>query len=337
MPVLPKNVIRRAAFLMLVATSIALTTFSQEAARPDPTPERRTPAIELVHQGDLLEVDVLGSLEFDWRGRLTPEGYLADFDGAGEKIFALCLTTDEIARTVEKSLSKILRNPSVVVRILDTSERPAAVIYGAIATPQRFQIKRRVTLAELIIISGGLTDRLSGEIQVFRPEGRACRDKRSLTEETLTALDNRSEFLNISISELLKGVDTANIVVYSGDIITVNEAFPVFVVGGVNNPKPILFRNDLTLSRAVASAGGLSPDSRPDDVQIYRKSGNPSKLITADLEKIRAKKSDDIKLERLDVVEVGRRGGASRIAPLVDIYSETDVSDLTKLPLRVID
>ena len=30
---------------------------------------------DLIHFGDVIDVDVVGSLEFDWRGGLTPEGF----------------------------------------------------------------------------------------------------------------------------------------------------------------------------------------------------------------------------------------------------------------------
>jgi hypothetical protein len=46
----------------------------------------------LVHFGDLLEVDVIGSYEYDWRGTLTPDGYLDGLDTIENQIYGLCQT-----------------------------------------------------------------------------------------------------------------------------------------------------------------------------------------------------------------------------------------------------
>ena len=123
----------------------------------------------LVHFGDLVEVDVIGSYEYDWRGSLTPEGYLDGLDTLENQIYALCQTEAALSAAVEKELSKTLRNPKVEVRILDRSNRAVAFLSGAVRSPKRFQIKRKVQLSELLVLSGGITDRSSGEISIFRP------------------------------------------------------------------------------------------------------------------------------------------------------------------------
>ena len=46
----------------------------------------------LVHFGDLIDVDVLGGFEFDWRGTLDPDGFLAGFDSFDEPVFGHCRT-----------------------------------------------------------------------------------------------------------------------------------------------------------------------------------------------------------------------------------------------------
>ncbi len=43
-----------------------------------------------IHFGDVIDVDVVGSFEFDWRGRVNPEGFLDGFDKVDRQIFVLC-------------------------------------------------------------------------------------------------------------------------------------------------------------------------------------------------------------------------------------------------------
>lgn len=152
---------------------------SAQTSTPEPVSENQTSQTtvseeSLIHIGDLIDVDVVGSIEYDWRGVLTNEGFLSFVNYSENPIYALCRDEDAVALDVAKSLSKFLREPKIVVKILDRSSRPASVLYGAVKTPQRFRIKRPVFLNELIINSGGFTERVSGEIQIYRPKNLNC-------------------------------------------------------------------------------------------------------------------------------------------------------------------
>src|SRR4051794_350450 len=71
---------------------------------------------DLVHFGDLVDVDVVGSLEYDWRGTLNPEGFLDGMDKLQDPVFALCRTESDIAGDIAKAYSTFLRDPKVIVR-----------------------------------------------------------------------------------------------------------------------------------------------------------------------------------------------------------------------------
>src|SRR5215204_3524894 len=129
---------------------------------------------DLIHFGDLVEVDVIGSYDYDWRGSLTPEGFLDGLDNIPSQIYGLCQAETDLAGVIQKELEKTLREPKVTVRILDRSNRAVAFLSGAVRSPKRFQIKRRVYLNELLVLSGGITDRSSGEISIFRPANLNC-------------------------------------------------------------------------------------------------------------------------------------------------------------------
>ena len=100
--------------------------------------------------------------------------FLSGLNFIEEPVFAQCKTETEVAELVAKGYAKLLRDPKVVVRIIDRSKRPVSTIFGAVKKEQRFQIQRPVYLNELIVMSGGLTDRASGEIQIFRPKNISC-------------------------------------------------------------------------------------------------------------------------------------------------------------------
>lgn len=303
----------------------------------------------LIHFGDLIEIDVVGSFEYDWRGNISAEGFLEGVNFLEEPVYALCRSETEIADIISESYARFLRNPKIVVRILDRSNRPHSILSGAVKTPSRFQIKRAIQLNELIIIAGGLTDRANGEIQIFRPQKLNClaeiAKKKDLPSENIETRerfvaareDNGSQFINIKISDLLNGKESANPQILSGDLINVLEAQPIYVIGGVEIPKEVSFRSEMSLTRAIASAGGLAKDADAKKITIFRRDGDQTKVIKADLEKIKNEQSEDPILQAFDIVDVARRGKEDEERPPIWENYDAISKNKLKLPLRVID
>lgn len=286
-----------------------------------------------VHHGDLIDVDVIGSLEFDWRGNVSPEGFLDGFDSIEEQVFALCRTEAEVAEAVRREYSRFLRDPQIAVRILDRTKRPEAVMNGAVRNPHRFQLKREARLNELLILAGGITDVSGGEITIFRPAGSTC----EVIEDGTAAPSKVSRTISIKISDLLKGAPEANPEILSGDVINVIPAWPIFVIGGVNNPLQLALRSELTVLRAVASAGGVAKEGVAGNVTIFRRVDGRSEMIEADLTKIESGSSADIPLKPFDIIDVAQKERPKRqFAPVVETEN-LGIAAGQQLPLRVID
>ncbi len=300
------------------------TTFGQSAVS----------VIDLVHPGDLIEIDVLGGVDFDVRGRPTPEGFLEGYQLADGSVFVRCRSVQEIADDVARRLGGILRKPEVEVRILDRSRRPLATVIGAVKTQQRFMLKREVRVTEILVLSGGLTDMNGGVVSIFRPAGQSCRGAIGARDDSKS---NEAQFIDINVIDLIEGKVDTDIRVFGGDLITVREAFPVYVVGGVNNPRNVQFRTDLTVTRAISSAGGPSNDANIRDVVIYRRTNGASQTIAVDLEAIKKGAADDVVLEKNDVVDVARRGRERRISPMNDFSRERSDSEIQNLPVRIVE
>lgn len=319
-------------FFSLVASP---AVYAQAADRPPDLIEE-----ERVHFGDLIDVDVLGGFEYDWRGGLTPDGNLDISEGYTEPIYALCRSEAEIAADISRLLGKILREPKIVVRILDRSNRAVARLEGAVRTPMRFQIRRPVTLRELIVMAGGLIDGASGEVSIFRPKDSSCKARAasaSSNSPDARPKDNSSQMINIKITDLISGKSASDPVVLSGDLVTVSRALPVYIIGAVINPRPIYSREKMTLSRMISSAGGLSKDADSSKIFIFRRSGIEVRSIEADLEKIKRGETHDEILEPFDIIEVASKGGVKRKYPPVMANEQTEESARTLPPLRIIE
>ncbi len=301
-----------------------LTTSSSQSETNQP--------IELIHLGDIVDVDVIGSTEYDWRGPLTADGYLDGFDDLPEPIFAKCRTQTDIAKAIADGYSRILRDPKVVVRIIDRSNRAITRLDGAVRTPSRFRIQRLARLNELIAIAGGITDSASGEIRIQRPKGLSC------LGSAPDPATERPDVRIIKIADILAGSEDANPVVTSGDMITVLDAYPIYIIGGVMRPGRIDSRNKVTLSRAVAMAGGLSSNSAASDITIFRRSEGRTERVTADLKAIDKGNSSDIELKPFDIVDIPVKGGGDRrLPPNLDRVEQRLGNDLVQMPLRVLD
>ena len=333
--------------LILFCVCICGNPASAQTPVSTESPQPFDPEKDLIHFGDTIDIDVVGSVEYDWRGTISPEGFLSGLEFVEEPVFAQCKTETEVAEAVAKGYSKLLRDPKVVVRVIDRSKRPVSTMFGAVKKEQRFQIQRPVSLSELIILSGGLTDRASGEIQIFRPKNISCVEIYQKEKESEDSV-NRERFLQasqsggsetiyIKISDILKGKENSNPKIYSGDIITILEAEPIYVIGGVSAPKRIPSRNQTTLSRAIAGAGGFSKDSEPSKITIFRRDGKETKIIEANYDEIEKDVAKDILLQAFDVVDVGVKGrGKTKVAPIVR-EEEISSRNNANLPLKIID
>lgn len=337
--------------VLILLFAVQITVNGQNSVNQNAASTSQVEATQenLIHYGDLIDVDVVGSVEYDWRGTLNPEGFLNGLDFIDEPVYALCRSESSVAEDVAKGYAKLLRDPKVVVKILDISNRALSVLDGAVKKSQRFQLNRTANLNELLIRGGGLNDNASGEIRIFRPQRLSCANK---NEESVSQVSsngaerekfvktsnvNGSTIFNIRIADLLSGNKDANPQIMSGDIITVLEAEPVYVIGGVNNPKPISLRSQLTVSRAIDSAGGAAKDALLNSVTIFRRFDKETKVIEVDLEKIKKGETEDILLQTFDIVDVGQKGKVKKKYPPVIKFNDYNKNQASNLPLTIIE
>ena len=246
------------------------------------------------------------------------------------EIRAACKTEAELAREVTTQYLEYLRNPQVDVFIRDFQSQLVSVL-GAVRTPSKFQLQRRVRLLELISHAGGPNDAAGRTIQVVHTATPTmCETSGAAeSEETATnALDN------YKLEETLKGEAAANPYVRPGDVISVSEAEQAFVVGNVLRPQAISLKEPITVSRAVAMSGGTLPDTKNDRVRIVRQppgTATRSEIIV-DLKAIDKQKAEDVVLQAGDIVDVPTSGAKRLFRSLVGAV----IPSVAQLPTRVI-
>jgi polysaccharide export outer membrane protein len=263
----------------------------------------------LIGPGDILDVRVFGQSDLNSTVEVDSDGNITSLPFLESPITARCRTEKEVQKDIIKAYSKFLKNPQVSVRIGERKSRPPATVFGAVRQPTRLTMQRRIRLNELVVVSGGFTDRASGTIQIFHTEPLMCPLP---GEEALAAPidDTKAPFEIIKIAELRSGNGLANPVIRPGDYVFVTEAEPVYITGSVNAPQGIYLRDQLTLSRALAMVGGARKEAKISDVRIYRqKPGTTTQeTIKVDYGAIKKNQQPDFLLQAFDIVEVPEAG-----------------------------
>lgn len=261
----------------------------------------------LLGPGDTLDVRVFAQPDLNWVGEVDADGKLSSLPFIETPIVAQCRTEKDVQKDIIAAYSKFLKNPQISVRVTGRNSRPPATILGAVLAPTRAQMQRRVRLNELIAASGGLTERANGDIQVLHTEPVMCPEPGEVVEPLFTADGLNANIIKVyKISDLLEGKPEANPIIRPGDIINVMDAKPIYITGYVRQPQPVLLRDGMTLSTAVAMVGGVSPEGKANDVRILRKKPGVAdpEILRVDLAAIKSKKKADVPLMPYDIIEV---------------------------------
>jgi polysaccharide export outer membrane protein len=245
-------------------------------------------------------------------------------------IHAACLTEAELAEEIATRYLKYLKNPQIDVFVKEFQSQPVAVI-GAVNSPGRFRLQRQVRLLELLTFANGPADRAGQTLQIIHSaDPSLCEKTAAASPEDVVA----SSFDSYKLSDTLRGEDRANPYVRPGDIISVPDADQIYVVGNVFQPKAIALKEPITVSRAIAMAGGEQRDTKRDRVRIVRQlPGSTTKQeIYVDLKAIEKRQGEDVALQANDVVDVPTSAGKSLLRSLIG----TVVPMVSQLPMRVV-
>jgi polysaccharide biosynthesis/export protein len=242
-------------------------------------------------------------------------------------ILAACKTEGELAKEIARRYLKYYRNPQVDVFIKEYHAREVALI-GAVNDQGRYQLSRRMRLLELLTYAKGPSEKAGETINIVRGA------KLDLCNQASDSSGDASGFISLRLNDTLRGDEKANPFVQAGDIITIPEADQVYVIGNVYSPKPLPLKEPISVSRAIAMAGGPLRDSRTDHVRIVRQQrGTVARSeIYVNLNAIAKKQAEDVMLQANDIVEVQESTGKSLIRSLLGAVTPS----VSQLPVRVI-
>lgn len=287
--------------------------------------------------GDQVSIDFYGKAQLSRLERVDARGMIR-MPLIDEDIRAGCRTENELADEIARMyrVRQLLKNPTVSVSVKDFQSQPVAVI-GAVKAPGQFKLQRSVRLLELVVFhAGGPTANAGRKIQILSTvPAIPCEGSPSLSPANAAVTSAEAGVVTYDLKDLMQGNDAMNPYVHQGDIINIPAAEEVLVVGQVSKPSAVSLAEPMTLSRAIATVGGITPDGKKEKIRIRRQI--PGSAATTDIFvdiKARDKsQGEDFLLQGGDIVEVSGKTG---FQAALSSFTRSLMPMVIGLPTRVI-
>lgn len=146
-----------------------------------------------------------------------------------------------------------LLNPRISVAV-ETYKSQHVIVQGEVRSPGTVTLTGDMTLLELIAAAGSMTPNASREVVIVRT-GRDL---------------EKQEFIHADLSQLESGAPDARIKLKDGDVVLVQEASKVYVIGEVKSPGAYPVQREMTLMQLLAVAGGPTADAAVGRIKISR-------------------------------------------------------------------
>ena len=200
----------KTSWCVAVAGLVLMLGACTSSQAPAPISAGKSPNLHyIIGPGDSLNIQVWRNPEVSASVPVRPDGKIStplveDLDAANK-------TPSQLARDIEKALAKFIQDPIVTVIVTgfvgpyDSQVR----VIGQAARPQALQYREKMTLLDVMIAVGGITDFAAG-------------NKASIVRN----VDGKQQQFRVRLESLIRDGDiSANVEVLPGDILVIPESF----------------------------------------------------------------------------------------------------------------
>jgi polysaccharide export outer membrane protein len=218
-------------------------------------------------------------------------------------VHAAGLTVEQFQANLATAYKKYFKDPQVTVQVNEFHSQPVSVA-GNVTTPGVVQLKGNRNLMEVISQAGGLRADAGDTVLITRDlsEGPIPLPG-AFTDPT-----GKYSVAHVDIRAVMSGKDPqGNILIKPHDVITVNRARMVYVLGNVSRPGGYVMSENETMSvtQAVALAGGWDKTAALSQARVLRADGGPEReQIPLNVKKIMENKQPDLQLKPDDILYV---------------------------------
>ncbi len=200
-------------WLTTVAAPLLFILISGCATKSDMPAPASLPATTshdyLIGPGDSVNIVVWRNPEVSTIITVRPDGKITT--PLVEDVVAIGKTSTELARDIEIALAKFIQQPVVTVIVtgfIGPYEEQIRVI-GQAAKPQALPYRKGMSLMDVLIAVGGITEFASGN-----------------KANIIRTIDGRQQTLSVRLSDLIKDGDiSANVPVRPGDVLVIPQSF----------------------------------------------------------------------------------------------------------------
>jgi len=242
--------------------------------------------------GDRVDVEMLGAGQASQPALVGPDGKIYFDLLPGLPVWGLTLsqTCDQLNR----ELARFYKNPRTSVALREVRSRRVWVL-GRLNTPGIYPLDTPTTIVDAITRAGGLfTSQFTGTTE-------------ELADLRHSFLLRHGKYLPVNFDKLIHEGDLSqNLYLEPDDFICLPSALSteVYVLGAVAEPRAVSFKDQVTLSSAIALARGTTPDAYQREVVIIRGSLTEPHYAVVNFLDILKGKAREVALQPHDIVYV---------------------------------
>ena len=238
----------------------------------------------IIGEGDGLEVSVWGVKDLNFAVKVRPDGKIT-VPGIGD-VNASGLSTSELQKVLRNRLKDIVKEPIVTVTVKEILNNKVYV-FGSGVKPGVYELSRKTTLLQLLCSVGDLKLSDLDNAYLLRSGKKVKINMHQLYTE-----GDLSQDMQLEVNDYL--------------FIPIMGEKSIYVLGAVNNPKAIEFRDGITAIEAILDSGGFTKFAGLNDIIVKRNEAGKDikiKVMAKDIIK-KGDTSKNVKLKPGDYVIV---------------------------------
>jgi polysaccharide biosynthesis/export protein len=242
-------------FLKLIAVVIGLMLLAPLTSRASDY---------VIGEGDGLDIAVWGVKDLTFSVKVRPDGKIT-VPGLGD-VVASGYTPSKLQASLGVKLKELVKNPIVTVTVKDITNSKVYIFGGGVKAGV-YDLYRRTTLLQLLCTLGEL---------------------KTADLKSAYLLRNGKKIKADFYSLFVKGQTGDDVLLESNDslFIPLLQDKNIYVLGAVNTPKAIEYRDGMTVMEAILESGGFTKFAQQDDVVIRRKQGKEGVSLNVNAKKL---------------------------------------------------
>jgi polysaccharide biosynthesis/export protein len=226
----------------------------------------------VIGEGDGLDIAVWGVRDLNVSVRVRPDGKIT-IPGLGE-VKASGFTPKALQEDLSVKLRELVKNPIVTVTVREITNSRVYIFGGGVNSGVH-DLNRRTTLLQLLCTIGNApSSAASGSgTPAGSTGGRSAASATSPDFKKAYVLRNGKKIKEDFSRLFINGDITEDLVIESNDAVFIPQMFDrnIYVLGAVNAPRSIEFRDGITVMEAILEAGGFTRFAKENATLIYRK------------------------------------------------------------------